>query len=57
MFNSLSYFIECYVPFVSVSVPAANIEQYESPVCARRLQQQPKDMEGEGEEREGKQDF
>lgn len=43
--------------FVSIALPSANIEQHESSVCARRLQQQPKDMEEEeGEEGEGKQD-
>jgi len=37
-------------PFVSrclsVSLPAADMEQYESPVCARRLQQRPKNRGG-----------
>lgn len=35
---------------VSVSLPAANKEQYESPLCAKRLQQQPTRQEGGGRE-------
>lgn len=50
---SLSF---CLSVFLS-PIPVANIEQYESPVCAKGLQQQPKRQGGGGKrkrEREGK---